>query len=52
MAAVVRFEKVACTGGSGRLGRHVVGQLEGACAITVVDLAPPQMALAFAELDV
>jgi len=52
MAADVRFEKVACTGGSGRLGRYVVGELDGACALTVVDLAPPPGPVAYTKLDV
>jgi len=52
MAAGVRFGKVACTGGSGRLGGHVIGQLEGACDLTVIDLAPPSAPVAFAEVDV
>jgi len=39
MAAEVRFEKVAITGGSGRLGQHVTARLEGVCDRLVVDLA-------------
>ncbi len=48
----VRFEKVACTGGSGRLGRYVVEELRGLCEVTVVDLAPPAAPVAFADVDI
>lgn len=37
----LRFERVAVTGGSGRLGTHVVRRLTGACAVRVVDIRPP-----------
>lgn len=36
------FEKVVCTGGSGRLGRHVVDRLAKNACVTVLDLAPPR----------
>jgi nucleoside-diphosphate-sugar epimerase len=38
----VAFEKIACTGGSGRLGQYVVDRLAGKGEVTIVDLAPPQ----------
>jgi nucleoside-diphosphate-sugar epimerase len=37
----MRFEKVVCTGGSGRLGRYVTDDLRGRCALTVLDVKPP-----------
>lgn len=40
----MRFEKVVCTGGSGRLGRYVTDDLRGRCALTVLDVKPPQAA--------
>ena len=39
--ARVAFDKIACTGGSGRLGRFVVNRLAGKCEVTIVDLEPP-----------
>lgn len=36
----MRFEKVVCTGGSGRLGSYVTDELRGHCALTVLDLKP------------
>jgi UDP-glucose 4-epimerase len=47
-----RFEKVVCTGGSGRLGRHVTGLLRGDCAVTVLDARPPEPDLAFVPADI
>jgi len=38
----MRFEKVLCTGGSGRLGRYVTEDLRGRCALTVLDVKPSQ----------
>ena len=38
----MRFEKVVCTGGSGRLGRYVVEDLRERCDLTVLDVKPPQ----------
>src|SRR5919108_4732263 len=35
-----RFEKLVCTGGSGRLGRHVVALLRDSCKVTVLDTEP------------
>lgn len=52
MTAEVRFEKVAITGGSGRLGRAVVERLEGACQRLVVDRVPPAARVAFTGVDV
>src|SRR5512141_424659 len=34
----MRFEKIVCTGGSGRLGRYVTQDLRGRCALTVLDV--------------
>lgn len=36
----MRFEKVLCTGGSGRLGSYVTEDLRGRCALTVLDVKP------------
>jgi UDP-glucose 4-epimerase len=47
-----RFEKLVCTGGSGRLGRHVVSSLRGSCSVTVLDAAPPTGTDAFVQADV
>lgn len=38
----MRFEKIVCTGGSGRLGRYVSKDLSERCALTVLDLKAPQ----------
>jgi UDP-glucose 4-epimerase len=46
-----RFEKLVCTGGSGRLGRHVVSLLRDSCTVTVLDTAPSE-ADAFVYADV
>jgi UDP-glucose 4-epimerase len=35
------FEKVVCTGGSGKLGQHVARRLMDKCALTITDLRPP-----------
>lgn len=35
------YDRVVCTGGSGRLGRHVTARLAGLCEVTVVDRAAP-----------
>lgn len=34
------YEKVVCTGGSGRLGQYVVEDLEDHCSLTVLDMKP------------
>ena len=47
-----RFEKLVCTGGNGRLGRHVVALLRDACRLTVLDTAPAETNLAFVQADV
>lgn len=36
----MRFEKVVCTGGSGRLGSYVTDELRDHCALTVLDVKP------------
>lgn len=36
----MRFEKVVCTGGSGRLGTYVTDDLRGRCDLTVLDVKP------------
>lgn len=46
------FEKLVVTGGSGRLGRHVVGLLRDSCRVTVLDTAPPAATDAFIQADV
>lgn len=45
------FERVAVTGGSGRLGRHVVAALRQVCEVTVLDLVPPPVGVAFVQVD-
>lgn len=47
-----RFEKLVCTGGSGRLGRYVVAALRDSCALRVLDAAPPDGPDAFVQADV
>lgn len=36
----MRFDKVVCTGGSGRLGTYVTDDLRGRCDLTVLDVKP------------
>lgn len=48
----MRYEKVVVTGGSGRLGTYVVRELMEYCAVTVVDLKPPQVDTPYVEADV
>jgi nucleoside-diphosphate-sugar epimerase len=40
----MRFDKVVCTGGSGRLGSYVTEDLRQRCDLTVLDVKPPQAA--------
>ena len=40
--ADIKFDKVVCTGGSGRLGKYVVDALFRMCDLTVIDLKPPK----------
>ncbi len=46
------YERVAVTGGSGRLGRYVVAELAAQCDVTVVDIAPPARDIAYVAADV
>lgn len=46
------FEKLVCTGGSGRLGRNVVALLRDSCALTVLDATPPEGSDPFIQADV
>lgn len=48
----MNFEKVAVTGGSGRLGRYVVAELAPHCDVTVLDLAAPDEGTNFERCDV
>ncbi len=48
----MKFEKIAVTGGSGRLGRYVVEELRGHCDVTIVDLVPPEERIAFHKCDI
>lgn len=48
----MRFEKVVCTGGSGRLGRYVIEELRGRYELTVADLVEPETEVGFAKVDV
>jgi UDP-glucose 4-epimerase len=47
-----RFEKLVCTGGSGRLGRHLVALLRDCGQVTVLDAAPPEAAGPFVQADI
>lgn len=46
------FERVAVTGGSGRLGAYVVAELATRCAVTVIDIAAPAGDNAYVAADV
>ena len=48
----MRFDRVAVTGGSGRLGAFVVDELSAHCAVTVLDLEPPSGEARFENVDV
>ena len=48
----MKFDKVVCTGGSGRLGRYIVDLLKGDCDVTVVDIKEPKASVAFQRVDV
>ena len=48
----MKFDKVICTGGSGRLGRYVVDLLKNDCDLTVVDVKEPEASVAFQKVDV
>jgi len=48
----MKFDRVAVTGGSGRLGRYVVEELSGHAEVTVLDIAPPAGDHAYAAVDV
>lgn len=42
MAAINTDSKIICTGGAGRLGRFVARRLAPKCALTILDLKPPE----------
>ena len=46
------FERVMVTGGSGLLGRFVVDALIGDCAVSVLDIVPPQQDVPYFEADI
>jgi nucleoside-diphosphate-sugar epimerase len=48
----MKFDKVVCTGGSGRLGRYVVDRLKESCDLTVVDVNEPDSSVNFRKIDV
>lgn len=48
----MKFDKVVCTGGSGRLGRYVVEELRDRCRVTVADLVQPETRVEFSKVDV
>ncbi len=47
----MRFDRVAITGGSGRLGAFVTDELRPHCDVTVLDLAPPAADVRFECVD-
>jgi len=47
-----RFDKLVCTGGSGRLGRHLVAALRDSCRVTVLDAAPAAGGERFVQADI
>lgn len=46
------LQRIAVTGGSGRLGRYVVAELAGRYEVTVLDITPPAEHPVFAEVDI
>ena len=48
----MQFEKVVVTGGSGRLGRHVVDALKGRARVTTLDIQPARFDLPHVTLDI
>ena len=46
------YERVMVTGGSGRLGSHVVDELRPDYHVTVLDRVPPSQDVAFIEADI
>ncbi len=48
----MKFDRIAVTGGSGRLGRYVVEELAGHARVTVLDVTPPAAGIAYAAVDV
>jgi nucleoside-diphosphate-sugar epimerase len=48
----LQFDKVAVTGGSGRLGGYVLERLVGHCEAKVIDLRPPERDVAYEEVSV
>lgn len=48
----MRFDRVAITGGSGRLGAFVTEELRTHCDVTVLDLTPPAHDVRFEQIDV
>ncbi len=48
----MKFDRIAVTGGSGRLGRYVVEELSAHAEVTVLDVTPPAGDHAYAALDV
>ena len=48
----MKFDRVAVTGGSGRLGRHVVEELARHTNVTILDKTPGDSPHPFVDLDV
>ena len=49
----MKFEKIAITGGSGKLGRYVVDLFRDKADVTVIDIMPPeQPGVRFVEADI
>jgi UDP-glucose 4-epimerase len=46
------FDRICVTGGSGLLGRFVVRDLAEDAEVLVLDIAPPEAGIAFADVDV
>ena len=48
----MRFDRIAVTGGSGRLGRFVTAELARHASVSVIDVEPPEKVYPFARADI
>lgn len=48
----IKYDKVVCTGGSGKLGKYVVDVLTSKCDLTVLDLKPPKQNIRHFNIDI